>query len=519
MPACVVCFLALLLTAPAWGKTVEPPQHPPAKAPGHPIIDVLFAYTPAARDAYKRHIEELMYNSVVKGNDEFRKAKVDAEFRLAAGLAVTYDETGRSLRTMRADLEKMEPVKQRRDQGYIPVVAMLVGDKQDCHDAEFDAGPENAFAVVSAGCPVSEGFLHAMNTLAGLGEHNPDGFAKVWGVRAGQIAGFRSRQRWKKIASQNPSSISCDTPQPSYVACFFTDRAGSFIEKLLLNGDSVRTSTWAEKTISPPPNCLTINPNRIDCFALDLEGRFIHGTGPSSPIWEELGGKFVPAPKCVSSGPTAIDCFLLTTNNMVQHRAWRGSSWGDWHNIQDGITSQLSCTLGVQHAIDCFARGKGGMWQLSWDGQKSGAEPRGGGLSSPPACVSQGPGRIDCVARGDNYGMNHIAANGGRWGGWTRVGSDTLASDISCVVPEPGRIDCFALLADKPGLHQAIWDRDRWLSDWVPLGGSFKAAPTCISSQPKYIACLERDADAVYYKYWNGNAWYPQTAEPAETKP
>src|ERR1700739_1631545 len=111
----VACFLALLLIAPAWGKAPAPA--PNLKNSGHPVIDVLFAYTPAARTAYGRRIEELMYAAVVQINKIFRDRHVDAEFRLVRSVPVTYDEAGRTYQAMLADLQKMEAGKRDSD-GY-----------------------------------------------------------------------------------------------------------------------------------------------------------------------------------------------------------------------------------------------------------------------------------------------------------------------------------------------------------------------------------------------------------------
>ena len=534
MPACrIACFLALLLVAPAWGQTAQPPGQQPqpgkASAPApdlkksnHAIIGVVFGYTPAARIAYGRRMEELMYAAVVKANDVFRKRHVDAEFRLIGSAPVDYDESGRSFAAMLADLKRMEPVKEKRDATYAAAAVLLVGDRKYCNEAEFNAGPETAYAVVSVHCAADgAGFLFAMNRLAGIpdSDNNTDNFEKIWATRAGQMADFRSRLRWKKIDVLASSSISCDPPQPGYVTCLFTGRR-FFIEKLSAHGDTVTTSIWADKDIQAAPDCLTVGPNELDCFAVDTEGVFIHGTGTSKPAWEKRDGKFMRTPSCVSLDSKTFDCFVLASNGTIRHIARRGDGyWSGWTDIKNAITSDLSCTLRVQHTIDCFARGGGGMWQLFWNGQSGGAERRGGGLTSPPACVSSTPRRIDCVARGDDFRMYHIAADGGAWGTWNPISDDKLTSDISCVAPESEHVDCFTVVAGKPGLNEISWLYGRWMPDWVALGGSFTVAPICVSSQPKHIECFERDAEAVYYKYWNGNAWYPQTAERAEAKP
>lgn len=518
MPACrIACLLALLLIAPAWSQPAAP-QPPAGKAPAaagpdHPIIPVVFAFTPAAERSYGQPIAKLIVETTSHANDTLRKFHIDVQFRPATLIRVDYEEAGDGdFKKMLADLKGMEPVNRKRDATYAAVVVMLVGDRQLCSEAKPKAGPEDAYAVVSIYCVANRqpGFIQAMDRLAGVGGR--DDPKKVWEKRGPEIADFRSRLRWKKIDTFASSNIGCDSRGAGTVTCLFTGRR-FVIEKLSAHGDSVTTNTWAEKDIQAAPDCLILDENRLDCFAVDTEGFFIHGAGVTKPVWEKLAGKFIRTPKCVGLGSNAADCFVLGPKGTIRHAAWQNFRWGGWTDIKDAITSDLSCTTGVQHKIDCFARGSGGMWQLFWNGQSGGAERRGGGLTSPPECVSRGPGHIDCVARGDDHRMYHVAANNGKWGPWSSGGDDRLASDISCVTPERDRIDCFALVAGKPGLQQVVWDYNRWLPDWVALGGSFTAAPTCISPQPGHIACFERDAGAVYYKYWNGNAWYPQTPQ------
>src|SRR5262245_40761060 len=58
--------------------------------------------------------------------------------------------------------------------------------------------------------------------------------------------------------------------------------------------------------------------------------------------------------------------------------------------------------------------------------QWGGWESLGGIILEEPNCVSWGPNRIDCFARGTNAAMFHRWWNGSAWGGWENLGGIIL---------------------------------------------------------------------------------------------
>ena len=217
MPACrIACFLALLLIAPAWSRPAGPQPEagnaPAAAPPGHPVITVIFAYTPAAQRAYGHPIENLMLAAIVNANETLRKFHIGVELRRAASMPVDYEEADNGdFAKMLADLKGMEPVNRKRDATYTAVVVMLVGDRRGCSEAKLKAGPEDAYAVVSIYCAADRpsGFLQAIDRLAGVDSR--ENFEKEWEKRGAEMADFRSRLRWKKIDTLASSNISCDS--------------------------------------------------------------------------------------------------------------------------------------------------------------------------------------------------------------------------------------------------------------------------------------------------------------------
>ncbi|HED33887.1 MAG TPA: hypothetical protein ENJ08_06670, partial [Gammaproteobacteria bacterium] len=66
-----------------------------------------------------------------------------------------------------------------------------------------------------------------------------------------------------------------------------------------------------------------------------------------------------------------------------------------------------------------------------------------GVIKEQPECVSWGPNRIDCFARGGSNRMYHKWWNGSRWAGWENLGG-VIKEQPECVSWGPNRIDCFA---------------------------------------------------------------------------
>src|SRR5262249_58443494 len=88
--------------------------------------------------------------------------------------------------------------------------------------------------------------------------------------------------------------------------------------------------------------------------------------------------------------------------------------------------------------------------------QWGGWESLGGRILEQPNCVSWGPNRIDCFARGTDEAMYHRWWNGSAWGGWESLGGIIL-EEANCVSWGPNRIDCFARGTDQAMYHR-WWD-------------------------------------------------------------
>jgi hypothetical protein len=178
-----------------------------------------------------------------------------------------------------------------------------------------------------------------------------------------------------------------------------------------------------------------------------------------------------------------------------------------WESLGGVLNSGPKCVSWGPNRIDCFARGAdNAMNHRWWDGTDwRGWESLGGNIPTKPECVSWGPNRIDCFARGTDNAMHHRWWDGTAWGGWENLGGQ-ITSDISCTAWGVNRIDCFARGADNAMLHR-WWDGAAWRG-WESLGGIITTKPECVSWGPNRIDCFARGTDnAMHHRWWDGTAW------------
>lgn len=138
----------------------------------------------------------------------------------------------------------------------------------------------------------------------------------------------------------------------------------------------------------------------------------------------------------------------------------------------------------------------------------------GGTLTSAPAPVSWGAGRIDVFARGGNGEVVQNAKDGpGAWTGWGTPGElrgIILRSAPACTSAAPNTINCVALREGYGGVFQFYWDGQRWNRN--DLGGDATSAPTIVAWGRGRLSVFVRNSNGtVIHKYWQPGAgdWQP----------
>lgn len=129
----------------------------------------------------------------------------------------------------------------------------------------------------------------------------------------------------------------------------------------------------------------------------------------------------------------------------------------------------------------------------------------GGTLTSAPAAVSWGTGRIDVFARGANGEVVQNYRDGaGGWAGWSTPGElrgMQLRSAPSCTSLEPNTINCVALREGYGGVTQFWWDGQRWQRN--DLGGDATSAPAIVAWGRGRLSLFVRNSNGtIIHRYW-----------------
>src|SRR3712207_1608334 len=101
--------------------------------------------------------------------------------------------------------------------------------------------------------------------------------------------------------------------------------------------------------------------------------------------------------------------------------------------VREGIMRDL-CRHKPTFALFCGILGGLAVGAAPEEGraQWGGWESLGGVILEEPNCVSWGPNRIDCFARGTDQAMYHRWWDGSSWGGWENLGG-VILEEPNCV--------------------------------------------------------------------------------------
>lgn len=138
----------------------------------------------------------------------------------------------------------------------------------------------------------------------------------------------------------------------------------------------------------------------------------------------------------------------------------------------------------------------------------------GGVITSAPAAVSWGTGRIDVFARGGSGEVVQRSRDGnGPWSAWATPGElrgIVLRSAPSCTSVESNTINCVALREGYGGVTQFWWDGRRWSRN--DLGGDATSAPAIVAWGRGRLSVLVRNSNGtLIHRYWQPGAgdWQP----------
>ena len=206
---------------------------------------------------------------------------------------------------------------------------------------------------------------------------------------------------------------------------------------------------------------------------------------PNGAIGKALAASCWKSPTACPRVPDRLDCFARSTDQAMWHRWWDGGQWAAWEKPRRHPPRAARLRLlGAEPHRLLRPRHRPGAVASGWDGRQWGGwENLGGILLEQPDCVSWGPSRIDCFARGTDQAMWHRWLDGTQWGGWESLGG-ILLEQPDCVSWGANRLDCFARGTDRAMWHR-WWDGAQW-GGWESLGGILleQPDPACPGARP-----------------------------------
>ncbi|KAF8539582.1 Matrixin-domain-containing protein [Trichophaea hybrida] len=266
--------------------------------------------------------------------------------------------------------------------------------------------------------------------------------------------------------------------------------------------------------------------NLIGGTGLTIESSVSVSGGGAPVTWKFLGGSFEGEPAVVSMFKGRLDVFVRGNDSQVYHksyregqagvaaestffgrrfdnivnrRAWTGSSWSEWENLGgQPCIGNICVTTGGGNNLHVFIRRMdNGVHHKSFDGSwASEWENVGGKILGQPSAVSWGDShsagvdRVDVFVRGTDNGAYQKTWTGAVWEpagtGWRKLGG-TIMGDIVPVVSSPTTIDIFVL-----GTNNAVSKRPLTKPNGCPpiLIGPVSAALLCRTLQRRLGAAI-----------------------------
>lgn len=180
-----------------------------------------------------------------------------------------------------------------------------------------------------------------------------------------------------------------------------------------------------------------------------------------------------------------------------------------FENLGGDLSSAPAVVETGSGKLEVFIRGKNHkLVQRSWDGTRwSGWKNLGGNLASAPAVVHTGSGNLEVFIRGEQGDdLVQRSWNGSRWSGWKNLGGD-IASAPTVVQTTSGKLEVFMRGKHNNELVQRSWNGTTW-SGWKNLGGDISAAPAAIHTGSGKLEVFVRGKNhKLVQRSWDGARW------------
>jgi V8-like Glu-specific endopeptidase len=229
------------------------------------------------------------------------------------------------------------------------------------------------------------------------------------------------------------------------------------------------------------PAAVAGGSGRLDVFVLDgatrvIQHNFRDGAGWSgwSALGTPMGSNGVP----VRRSDTVLDLFARGTDGALWTRTLTGASWSSWTSVGGSLADPPVAVSSGPDRVDVFARTPED--ELLWYRVVNGTGAMStlpATLSGRPSAASWGPGHIAVAARGEADQLVVSSTDGTAWSGWLDLGG-VLTSDPALVASGAGRLDVFVRGTDAA----VYWQRyDAGWGGFVRLGGSIEGQLAAIA--------------------------------------
>ncbi|MDX9954158.1 MAG: hypothetical protein RBT75_08690 [Anaerolineae bacterium] len=278
-------------------------------------------------------------------------------------------------------------------------------------------------------------------------------------------------------------------------------------------------------TIQQPPAIISWGADRLDLFVCGgdrcLWHKCYNGQGgwyPSEQGWNSLGGQLCSAPSVATWGPNTLHIVARSIDSSVHYIGYNGDTWSGWRSLAGSTTHIPKIVAWGGGRLDVFARGSDGDcwhrgfeggWAPDWDSLG------GGPLAAAPSVASFAPGRLDVVIRkGSDLFHKCYNLNGGWYPAgtdWSYMGSGVRG--MPCIISNgPGRLLIVARGEKGNVLFKSYTEGKGWYpgeQEWKSLGGNISGSPTLVAWGPEYLGVLARGkSGGIWYKDYNrGAGW------------
>lgn len=231
---------------------------------------------------------------------------------------------------------------------------------------------------------------------------------------------------------------------------------------------------------------------------------------------ETLSGYFVDGPGVASPAPHRYDVYV-TYYGILYHKRFSGGRWSGWTMIGSGVSSKPAAVSWGPGRVDLVARGTDGSVLHWWgDGDTfAGPESLGGSILYAPAIASRGAGQLQIFAVGTDHQLFVRSFGALGWSpGWSPLGGWINASP-GAVSMDDSSTDVFVRGGDNALWHR--WQRGGTWYGYESLGGSLTSGPAAASFNPGRLEVYGRNlAGGLSARTWSAVGWEDWKSVPVD---